>query len=222
MDSVDINILNGDDRALAVAIDPGTLPSATLDDHIVVAGWHDDGVSKHMALLAYDDSGTLLWTRTHQFSGISAAAKALAIQPDGKILVAGYVNVSMNRIAVARYNSDGSIDSLFGTSGLGFTTIMVPGSTSNVAEAIALQKDGKILIAGTTFTSRYMIVLSRLNPDGTIDTYFGANGNAIFTVGGWDMEAKAMAIQPDGRVVVAGSVDTGTGNGQDVLVIRYR
>jgi uncharacterized delta-60 repeat protein len=226
MDSVDFMALNGDDRALAVAIDPGANPSVTLDDHIVVAGWHDDGVSRHMALLAYDDYGTLLWTRTHQFGGISAAAKAVAIQPDGtygKILVAGYVNISMNRIAVARYNSDGSIDSGFGTSGIGFTTIMVPGSTSNVAEAIALQKDGKILIAGTTLlASRYMIVLSRLNPDGTIDTTFGANGNAIFSVGGWDMEAKAMAVQPDGRVVVAGSVDTGTGNGQDVLVIRYR
>jgi uncharacterized delta-60 repeat protein len=129
--------------------------------------------------------------------GSADQGKAVAIQPDGKIVVAGTTNFGTTNagIGVTRFNSDGSVDTGFGTAG---KTIV---DTAGVDDprAIAFQPDGKILIAGSLSSSRPMLV--RLKADGSRDTAFGDNGIATSTHngGGYDLE-----LQRDGKIVLIG------------------
>ena len=128
-------------------------------------------------------------------------AMSLALQGDGKIVVAGYSGTS---IAVARYNSDGSLDTSFGVNGV---VISVTGS----AYAVAIQQDGKIVVAGSPNST-----LIRFNTDGSMDTTFGLNG-WLETTGAF---ALAMTLQPDGKIVVAGATFPPTGASAFAL-LRY-
>ncbi|HEY0426361.1 MAG TPA: FG-GAP-like repeat-containing protein, partial [Pyrinomonadaceae bacterium] len=116
---------------------------------------------------------------------------AIAVQPDGKILVGGSMrNVNGDaRQGVRRLNADGSLDSSF------FIQQMSLGASS--VQAIKLQADGKILIGGAfTISGTSAKNLARLNPDGTLDTSFAdSTSNATIT----DLE-----IQPDGKIVAGG------------------
>jgi uncharacterized delta-60 repeat protein len=141
------------------------------------------------------------------FFGVGAKANAVVLQPDGKFVVAGTASDSATRptatdIALARYNSDGSLDSAFGTGGE--TAIPFQNSASEQGNAVALLPDGKIVVAGTAFQTLATppdFALVRYNADGTIDTGFGTKTNDI--AGGTD-EALGIAIQSDGKVVAAG------------------
>jgi uncharacterized delta-60 repeat protein len=128
----------------------------------------------------------------------------LVVQPDGKILAAGYFE-KMNgqrRWLIARLNSDGSLDASFNAD-VGFA-----GYNWGVMRKVALQADGKILFGGG-FTSVHGVPrlnLARLNANGTLDTQFKADT---------DGEVHALVAQPNGRIVVAG--DFTTLNGQPRL-----
>ena len=124
----------------------------------------------------------------------SVPINAMVLQPDGKVLIAGsFTSIhGTTRNAVARLNSDGSLDTTFD-----------PGSGSaSTVRALALQPDGKILVGGdfTTFGGVASEYLARLNPDGTVDTSFvGPN----FTgTSGW--QVYALALQPDGKILAGG------------------
>ena len=138
------------------------------------------------------------------FFGAGAKANSVVLQPDGKFVVAGTASDSATRpvatdVAVARYNSDGSLDSAFGTGGE--TAIPFPNSATEQGNAVAVLPDGKIIVAGTafkTFNTPPDFALVRYNADGSLD---GINANDI--AGGTD-EGLAIAIQSDGKVVVAG------------------
>lgn len=221
--SYDFNGLHYNDVAYAVAIDPGSLPSATIDDRIIVAGSHQNGAYNDMAFLVYDDSGNLLMSRLNNFGYGYAVASAVAVQPDGAIILAGYI-ISSKVFAVSRYSYTGGLDTAFAPGGV--RVINIPGSTSSEACAIALQPDGKILVAGTAdIGSQNNIVLVRLNQNGSLDTTFARSaidgdddGIAIFNTGS-SCIAKGMAIQADGRVVITGHQTTPT---NDVLVVRFK
>ena len=130
-------------------------------------------------------------------------AHAVAVQADGKIVVAGYANFNTD-FAVMRLNADGSLDTTFGSSG----HVVVP---LGAAQAIAIQKDGKIVVVGRLGTSRLGIV--RLTTAGLLDTSFGSGGKVIATVGiGTDSYARSVAVQADGKIVVAGAARFSTGN----------
>ncbi len=214
---------NANEQAKDVVIDPGALPSNTFDDRIIVAGWYTAGGFNQMALLVYDDAGGLMFSRNTNFGFMWAEANAVAVQSDRKILLAGFVDTT-KRIVVARYNFDGSIDTGFGVGGR--TIIDVTGSSQHQATAIAVQPNGKILIAGNAVMIPYSSVfLARLNADGSLDPAFARSaidgnddGIAVFNTG-TDVYAKDMVIQPDGRVVI-----TGYENGTDdnVIVLRYK
>jgi len=126
------------------------------------------------------------------------------LQPDGKFVVAGTASDSATRpvatdIALARYNSDGSLDSGFGTGGE--TAIPFPDSATEQGNAVALLPDGKIVVAGTafkTFATPPDFALVRYNSDGSLDRI-----KTTDIVGGTD-EALGIAIQSDGRAVLAG------------------
>jgi uncharacterized delta-60 repeat protein len=144
---------------------------------------------------------------THFAAGSNGEAAAVAIQDDGKIVTAGgsYIpDTSASQFALARYNSDGSLDSSFGGDGKVRTNF--GGDSDARASAVAIQADGKIVAVGISFVGDQRFALARYNSDGSLDPSFGGDGKVIthFAEGSIDT-AAAVAIQADGRIVAAGA-----------------
>lgn len=146
---------------------------------------------------------------------------AVAVQPNGQIVVVGGTTARNSRTSrdflVARYNPNGTLDSSFGSSG-GYTATDFK-SQNDLATAVALLPSGKILAAGTAYTPRGIAVfgLVRYNANGTLDTTFGSKGKVMTDLGGF---VDSMAVQPDGKIILAG--ETGSGTGSYVLALtRY-
>ena len=101
--------------------------------------------------------------------------RSVAIQSDGKIVVAGYSNNGSNfDFALARYNTDGSLDTYFDSDGKITTAI---GSSNDYAFSVAIQSDGKIVVAGYSYNeSGGEFALARYNTDGSLDTSFDTDG----------------------------------------------
>jgi uncharacterized delta-60 repeat protein len=144
---------------------------------------------------------------------------AVALQPDGKILVAGYMDIPFSDyFALARYNPDGSLDQSFSDDGkviTGFGNI-------DEAHAIVLQPDGKIILAGDTSASpgipEFDFALERYNPDGSLDKSFGSDGMVITDFYGGLDAANAITLQPDGKIIAAG---VGESENCDFALARY-
>ena len=155
---------------------------------------------------SFGDNGMVLTSLNdeYDYSGINA----LALQPDGKLVAAGYTrDLTTNDPAfgVVRYNSDGSLDTKFGNKGKAIIRID-PNSqhdTDDEAEAVAIQADGKLVLAGVTGGFPTDFGLVRLLSNGSIDNSFGKNGRVI-TDFGYDDKANAVVIQPDGKIVAVG------------------
>jgi len=145
--------------------------------------------------------------------------QALAVQPDGKIIVAGVMQdyEGDGQFSFARLNTDGRLDTSFGTNGKGTVTVAVP-QVYLFRSFVALQSDGKILAASTTtnaLDTNRNLVLTRLNSNGTADTAFGV----VTTDFGNQEVAKGLALQKDGKIVVAGNSSTDTAT--HFMVVRY-
>lgn len=134
---------------------------------------------------------------------------SVAIQADGKIVVAGYSTVlstGQTDFTIVRYNTNGTVDATFGTNGKVYAD--VGGKSDQFPEVFVLQ-DGKILLAGQSRNAQDIPVISffRFNSNGAIDTTFGTNGVAIssFTTSGIRGDVLGDAIvQTDGKIVVTG------------------
>jgi uncharacterized delta-60 repeat protein len=127
-----------------------------------------------------------------------SGANAVAIQPDGKILLAGAATAGViPSFAVVRLLSNGSLDPTFGDGGITRITI---GSDAD-ATAIAIQPDGKIVVGGTSLDGQFSFAAARLNPDGTLDRSFGAGG---VTVVRQVAVAWGMTLERSGDIVLAG------------------
>lgn len=138
--------------------------------------------------------------------------RALASESNGKIVAAGYYHNGSNYdFAVARYATNGSLDTSFGSDGIVTTAI---GSGHDYAYAVAVQSDGKIIAAGTTYTSQTDLVLVRYTTDGSLDTSFDSDGIATASIGSGST-IRAIALQSDGKIVTVG----GTAN--NFLVTRF-
>src|SRR5215471_5387552 len=176
------------------------------DGKIVVAG----GKNGDFVLVRYNGDGSLDTTfgsggtLTTDFSGRDDEAYALAIQSDGKIVAAGRTTTTsgsvMSDFALARYNSDGSLDASFGTGGK--VTTAFPSPFPGAAYSMALEPDGKIVAAGGGLDVESGIRLARYNSDGSLDITFGVGGK----VGLSDPDGKSIALQPDGKIVVGTSL----------------
>jgi uncharacterized delta-60 repeat protein len=125
----------------------------------------------------------------------SDEANAVAIQSDGRIVAAG---ATTNTFALARYNGDGSLDHRFGRGGRVVTDFGAL-ALSN-ASAVAIQRDGKIVVAGVGEDVDYHVALARFSTEGKLDPSFGDDGKVVPGLGA----AAALALQRDGRIVVAG------------------
>ena len=132
------------------------------------------------------------------------------MQTDGKIVVVGYATAgSTEKFALARYNADGTLDTSFGGSGRVMTDVGISGSD---ATGVALQKDGKIVVAGYAVKNSgtgYDFACVRYNTDGKVDQSFGDGGKVMTSVGQGDGKANAVAVQNDGKIIVAGSAYVG-------------
>jgi uncharacterized delta-60 repeat protein len=203
------------------------------DGKIVVAGWTATLVTStyeyDLALVRYNADGSLDTTFgtggkviEHFASGLSLAQGPTGLldialdpgsgplDPDaGKIVVTAPLEhpVGPGSNVVFRFNTNGSLDTTFGGAGY-----VIP---AGQAVAVAVQSDDRIVVTGTvSTTSRYDIGLARLNPDGTPDATFGSGG-AVVTPAAGDPRARSLAIQADGKILVAGNLD------YNFMVARY-
>lgn len=209
-------ILSSYDAALAVAVQP--------DGKIVVAGTATNNSDTDFALARYNQNGSLDTSfdgdgklTTTFFSG-NEEAYAIALQADGKIVAAGYMNSESSiDFAVARYNTNGSLDTSFDVDGKVTTGIF---DSTDQATAAAIQPDGKLVVAGYTFIDNTLgFALVRYNTNGSLDTSFDTDGKVYTSILGITDTASAVAIQPDGKIVAAGAA--GTGTSFDFALVRY-
>lgn len=209
-----------DDRATGVAL--------RADDSIVVVGSSDGGFSD-FAIARLKANGSLDPTfdadgkRSVSLGGADFA-NAVAIQSDGAIVVAGYSDADggtgANDFALLRLNADGSDDATFDGDGRKFIDF----GFDDRATALAIQSDGKIVVAGFIDGGSSDFALARLNPDGSLDTTFNdleaptisdGDGRLSFSLGGVD-KAYAVALDDRERILVAGTT-AATGGGDAAL-----
>ena len=146
------------------------------------------------------------------------------VQPDNKIVAVGTFSSNEGRghFALARYNTDGSLDPSFGVGGTVITDFD-PTAVDQGVFAAALQPDGKILATGHTnvFTpGTGHIATARYNTNGSLDTTFGTGGKVQTAIVQHINEGLAIAVGQDGKIVVAGLYFSGNQNFQTVIV-RY-
>lgn len=192
--------------------DIGNSVAIQADGKIVVVGYISDGISKELTVTRYNTNGSL----DNSFGGDGIVTidlgyddergNSVAIQADGKIVVAGN---SFLYLALARFNADGSLDTSF--DGDGIQTIDL-GLSSDNAYAIAIQTDGKLVVAGN---SGIVFAVTRFNIDGSLDNTFDGDGRLITNFVGSTSACYAVAIQADGKIVVAGNSD------DDFALVRY-
>ncbi len=177
------------------------------DGKIIVAGrsFFTSG-GPNFALVRYNGDGSLDTSfdgdgkLTTDFTASEDYGNAVALQNDGRIVVAGYTfGGGSFDFALARYNSDGSLDTSFDGDGK-LTTDFITGD--DYAYDVVVQNDGKIVVVGS---SNLAFALARYNSDGSLDTSFNEDGILLTVFGSVPRgEAKSVALQPDGKIVVAG------------------
>ncbi len=203
------------------------------DNKIKVGGYRNEADSDFSILaLNADGSRDQMFSSDGLISAYLGVAKfrnervnALAVQQDGKTVAVSYDSTLGNLFAFVRFNCDGSIDPSFDGDG---KVALLPPSGSGVqndgsANAISIQPDGKIVAAGNAIdrsANRADIILMRLLPDGSPDPSFGINGVVATRPSQSRTTIRGLAIQSDGRIVVAGEVGPGSSS-STFIVVRY-
>jgi uncharacterized delta-60 repeat protein len=219
------NLDSGGDQLIALALQP--------DGKIVAAGAliHDNWQTAFL-LARFNSDGSLDTTfgnsgrNVMSFGNTSAAANAVVLQPDGKIIVVGFSGVGqggeLNDFALARYNSNGTLDQSFGNGGSFKTHFDGMFNTGSRANAAVLQPDGKLVVAGSYKTEAVsrQFALARYNSNGSLDTTFGSGGMLTTSFGSSNAFAFGVALQPDGKIVAVGDYLTGHHN-NDFALARY-
>jgi uncharacterized delta-60 repeat protein len=194
-----------EDSAQGVAVQP--------DGAIVVVGWTRVSGDERFAVARYTSSGKL----DKSFSGDgkvttggkSDNAYAVAIQGNRRIVVVGDTwDGDQGDFAVVRYRSDGSLDTSFSSDGK-LTTSFGHGSGIERCYAVALQPDRRIVAVGTSEQSDFAVV--RYDVDGSLDKTFSGDGKLHFDVAGQD-DGRAVALQADGKIVIAGTAGINSTN----------
>ena len=194
------------------------------DGKIVLAGYARYGGLDHLTVARYTTSGGLDpsfgtgGVVSTPIGSVSAWAWTVAIQDDGKIVAAGDAATSGGSdFAVVRYTTGGVLDASFGTGGVVTTPV---GSGRAMVRDIAIQEDGGIVAAGTTYSNSIEnFALARYTVTGALDASFGTGGIVITPIGTSEDGAEDVAIQEDGRIVAAGSAESAGGEG--IAVVRY-
>jgi len=192
-------------------------------DGMLVAAGNSDSSNDNFALARYNLDGTLdtgFGTGGKVTTSISSSdntAKSVLQQADGKLLAVGKTTNLVDAVLV-RYSLDGVLDTTFNTTGI----VTTDNTTSNdESHSVIQQADGKLVAVGSTFTGNlnYDFALARYNPDGTLDTGFGTNGKVTTDIGTNFDIANWVIQQSDGKLVVAGYSESGSG--LDFALVRY-
>ncbi len=191
---------------------------------ILVAGFTSTGTSNDFALVRYNINGSL--DNTFGVGGIVTTplgsandqGQSVALQTDGKILLAGFTNNGVNEdFGVCRYDTNGVLDPSFDVDGIVTTDFA---AAIDVGRAIAVQLDGRIVVAGWSSNGTDMdFALTRYNTDGSLDLTFDTDGKVTTPIGSSNDQGYSLAIQADGRLVVAGISSNGVDF--DFAVVRY-
>lgn len=179
------------------------------DGKIVAVGYVNNGISD-FCLIRYNSNGSNDLTFgmggvvVTDFAAGDDGAWGAALQGDGKIVVAGSAFNGSNGIdfAIARYNPNGSLDATFGAQGKVITTFT---SFDETAYDVAIQADGKIVVCGGIQGAEVM-ALARYNPNGSLDSGFGSGGKVMTRSFNKGYAGFAVAVQPDGKIIVVGNV----------------
>jgi uncharacterized delta-60 repeat protein len=209
------NVVPGDDDEVIEDI------VVQADGKIVVAGCVIRGGGFRFAVARYETDGDLDPTFggdgkvVTRFTDGWDEAQAVALQEDGKIVAAGTAN--QRRFAVARYETDGTLDTTFGGDGLA-TANLTSGQGFEVANDVAIQANGKIVAAGEAgagfreISSPYgraalagVFALVRFRQSGRLDLGFGRDGGVLTNFNRRIERARGVAVQPDGKIVAVGS-----------------
>ncbi|NOU43388.1 MAG: DUF4347 domain-containing protein, partial [Methyloglobulus sp.] len=201
---VTVGVGSSTDEAYAVTIQA--------DGKIIVAGRSHNGSSMDFAVIRLNTNGSLdtNFAGTGKvmvdFAGTTEDTQTVIVQPDGKIIIGGTSN---SLFALARLNSDGSLDTSFGTGGKVTTDATV---AADSGYSLALQSDGKILMAGAGNNN---FVLVRYNSNGSVDTSFGLSGKVETDMGGTDY-GRSVVVNSDGTILVSGYSSFG-----DFALVKY-
>jgi uncharacterized delta-60 repeat protein/uncharacterized repeat protein (TIGR01451 family) len=226
------NASAGSEYATAVALYP---PDAGVNaNKIVVAGYtngiggapstaNDFGVARLNTDGSLDTSFGAGGKAVVAFSG-DDRAYGVAVQPDGKVVVVGITSNGIPDVAAARLNVDGSLDTTFDPADSGrlqFSFGTNPAAATDYANAVAIDKNNNIVIAGytnaNTGTFGNDFAIARVKPDGSFDPNFGSGGKTVDGIQLTDERGNALAFQSDGRIVVAGT----EGNNNDFGLVRF-
>jgi uncharacterized delta-60 repeat protein len=208
--------------------DEATAVTVQADGKIVVIGQAFTNGGNALAIARYNNNGSLdatFGTGGRVILQSIQNPKAMAIQPDGKIIAAGTAPHTgpppfAENFALARFNADGSLDTSFDTDGI---AVIHFGSASQI-NALALQPFGKIVAAGSisrTFDDFFFeFALARLHPDGSLDTSFDTDGKVTTSFGSGVSYATSVGVQRNGKIVAVGS-NLNNSTSQDFALARY-
>lgn len=216
------------DDAFATVLQP--------DGKILVAGRHspkfNSGGNWDMALVRYNANGSLDKTFggtgivTTSFSRTSQEqATAVALQSDGKIVIAGFVQDTTSDFALARFNTNGTLDTAYGTGGR--ARIGIASGSVYARVHLVRQPDDKMVVEGDVYFAgppeSYQFAVARVKINGTLDTSFGGGtGKVVAALGESNTNAYGVALQGDGKIVVAGlSWNLSNGTGVDFALARF-
>jgi uncharacterized delta-60 repeat protein len=209
----------GVDRANSLGVDA--------DGRIVAAGESTIGGVTDFAIARYLPDGSLdpsfgsNGTVLANFGRSANGANAVAILPGGRIVVAGYSGVLDGGFdfALARYRTDGQLDPSFGVGGQVLTDFVGTRGV-DVAKAVAIQADGKLVVSGYsgTYGEDFDFVVARFRRNGGLDRSFGGDGHVLTNFGG-DDASQGVGIQADGKIVAMGKSEQG--GDFDFALARY-
>ncbi len=179
------------------------------DGKIVLGGYANINGNNNFALARYDTSGSLDTSFgvggrvTTDFNNNTDVGYSVAFQPDGKIILGGYARIGSNEnFALARYNSNGNLDTSFGVGGKVNTDFS---GNRDECWALAIQKDGKIVLGGlVNINSNFNFGLARYDTSGNLDTSFGVGGKVNTDFLNNTDHAITVAIQQDGKIILGG------------------
>lgn len=194
-------------------------------EKIIAAGQTYNGRNSDFALARYNSNGTLdisFGTNGIVTTDIDArndVLMSILVQGDGKILALGYSHYEGNSdFALARYNTDGTLDNSFSGNGIVITQV---GEAGDYGRALTIQNDGKIVAAGYSFSGTYCnFALARYNTDGSLDGSFGDNSIINVSYGTLNDFIYSLAIQDDGKIIAAGG-GRSDNEGYDFVLSRF-
>ncbi|HWE03567.1 MAG TPA: RHS repeat-associated core domain-containing protein [Tepidisphaeraceae bacterium] len=222
----------GTDGVATFALPNGGDPSSMFlqsDGKIVIGGWTVDKTTGNNDFIAvrFNAAGSVDadfgtdGIATASFGDLSINSIAMALSPDGKIIMGGYTNGDGVNYALVRFDADGTLDSGFGTGGEVVSTF---GDLESADISVTVQSAGKVIAAGYVqdeTTGLTSVAVARYNADGTPDDTFGTDGQVITAIGD-SSGAIAVAVQSDGKIIVGANGGAPTNpSAVEMAILRY-